>query len=143
MFNLFDLNQEMVSVDFHSIRDLQNKLGFILPPDFIDFNINFGKLSHNKTMYSISSFPFSRTVSVIDYRESTDYFKQFLDVNNIGSFVVFIFTFDPNQFILMGVNGEEKNKIFGFNDALDELPKFICNSYHELFKVHFIEVEEI
>ncbi|KGE87807.1 hypothetical protein IX84_12955, partial [Phaeodactylibacter xiamenensis] len=110
MFNLFDLNEEVVSADFNFIRDLQEELGYIIPPDFIDFNINFGKLSHNKTLYSISSFPFSRTVSVIDYSESIDYFKQFLDINGKGNFMVFIFTFDPNQFILMGIDGKEKNR---------------------------------
>lgn len=143
MFNLFDLNEEVVSADFNFIRDLQKELGYIMPPDFIDFNINFGKLSHNKTLYSISSFPFSRTVSVIDYSESIDYFKQFLDINGMGNFMVFIFTFDPNQFILMGIDGKEKNRIFGFNDAIDSIPKFICDSYHELFKLYFIEADVV
>ena len=143
MIYLEDFKQEIIELNIYDVKVLQESLGFKLPSHFVEFTKIYGKLSHKKKMYSVNSYPFSSTVSVLDYIENLDYFKESVFAELEKEYVVFMFTYDPNRLILMGVNSVNENKIFEYNNVSDIAPILICHSYVELFQSHFVRSEVI
>lgn len=142
MINLKDFVIEEIEVNFRLIRETQKKMGIHFPPDFIFFNLNYGKIKHNKKMFSANDISFSMTSSILDYYNNIDYFKELLPLNIRNDYVVFGFSYDPNYFFLMGSNIENSNQVFLFNDALDLKPKILCESMYNLFYDHFFSDDQ-
>ncbi len=118
------------------IKVFEEKNDIELPLEYVEFLQVFGKLKYDKVPYYYDEILISESIDLQDQEDYNEFFWNEFVLNNpsfkIDNFLPIFFTYDPNTSFLIGMNQENKGKIYLF-DNTDDVAIEVADSFIDFF----------